>query len=71
MAKKKDLPSVTKEIKKSKKFNEKRQERKILNLESLDTEDKISDLMKKTFEHFELVYYPERNQCYKDDKLYF
>lgn len=36
-----------------------------------DMEDKISTMMRNTFQHFEAVYYPEWNQCYKDDKLYF
>lgn len=37
----------------------------------VDLENKLSSLVTKTYQHFEAVYYPEWNQCYKDDKLYF
>ena len=33
-------------------------------------ENNIFDLVKRTYEHFEIIYFPDWDQAYKDDKLY-
>lgn len=33
-------------------------------------QNKIYDLVKNTYSHFEYIYFPDWNQAYKDDKLY-